>query len=142
MIHSRERRALQLIVAIACLVPLAVGGAGVIAGPAWLKGVSATAVPIDLDSHFRYISGIFMGIGFAFATCVPRIEHKGGRFRLLAAFVICGGCARLISLILMGTPSSGHLLGLAMELGVVPILILWQARIERLCRNDLTQMAG
>jgi len=126
-----EKRLLQIIVAIACLVPLKTGSDGMLFGPSWLKGMSAEGTPVDLDSHFRYISGIFFAVGVAFATCVPDIETKGGRFRLLAGFVICGGCARLLSLILTGIPSTGHLFGLTMELGVVPLLVLWQVRVAR-----------
>lgn len=126
-----EKRVLQVIVAIACLIPLKTGGDGILFGPSWLKGMAEVVTPTDLDSHFRYISGIFFAVGVAFATCVAGIETKGGRFRLLGGFVICGGCARLLSLILVGMPSSGHLFGLTMELGVVPLLMLWQARVER-----------
>lgn len=125
----RETRLLQAIVAIACLVPLSAGMQGVLAGPGFIRGVGA--VPTDLDSHFRYMSGIFLGVGIAFATCVPGIAIKGPRFRLLGALVVAGGCARLASLIAVGVPSRGHMFGLAMELGVVPLLMLWQARVAR-----------
>lgn len=126
--HS-EKRLLQAIVALACLVPLTAGGSGVLFGPRWLGGV--TEVARDLDSHFRYISGIFLGVGIAFATCIPALETKGPRFRLLGALVVAGGLARLFSLISVGAPSSGHLFGLAMELGVVPLLVAWQAGLAR-----------
>jgi hypothetical protein len=125
-----ERRLLQIAIAVACLVPLAAGGAGVVLGPDFLRGVGAE-VPADLDSHFRYLSGIFLGVGIAFVTCVPGIERKGARFRLLGGFVIMGGLARLISVAVVGWPGGGHLFGLVMELGFVPLLILWQARVAR-----------
>lgn len=127
-----ERRLLQFAVAIACLVPLAVGGWSIVHGPHFL-GHAAT-IPTDLDSHFRYLSGIFFGLGIAFATCIPNIEDKGPRFRLLGAFVVCGGLARLVSLASVGVPSAGHIFGFAMELGVVPLLMLWQARVARTYR--------
>lgn len=124
-----EKRLLQIVVAIACLVPLSTGGRSVLFGPGFLRGVDA--VPVDLDSHFRYVSGIFLALGVAFATCVPAIERKGARFRLLGAMVVTGGLARLLSLATVGAPSNGHVFGLAMELGVVPLLMLWQWRVER-----------
>ena len=130
---AAETRLLQLLVAIACLVPLGAGSIGVLSGPGWLKGVAA--VPADLDSHFRYLSGIFLGVGIGFASCVPAIARKGARFRLLAGFVILGGLARLLSLASVGSPSAGHVFGLAMELGVVPLLAGWQARVPRLGRH-------
>jgi hypothetical protein len=45
--------------------------------------------------------------------------------------VIAGGMARALSWAMVGAPSTGHRLGLAMELGVVPLLMLWQARVAR-----------
>ena len=125
-----ERRLLQIAVAIACLVPLSTGGRSVLFGPGFLRGVGEAS--IDLDSHFRYVSGIFLGLGIAFATCIPAIERQGTRFRLLGAMVVCGGLARLLSLLTVGVPSQGHVFGLAMELGVVPLLVAWQWRVEQL----------
>ena len=123
-----EKRLLQIVVAIACLVPLTVGGQSILHGPGGIGRLRN--VPVDLDSHFRYISGIFFGVGVAFVTCIPAIERKGARFRLLGALVVAGGLGRLISLLAVGVPSRGHLFGLAMELGVVPLLMLWQRRVE------------
>ena len=111
--------------AIACLVPLITGGQSVLHGPGFLG--HAPVIPTDLDSHFRYVSGIFFAVGMAFATCVPGIEARGPRFRLLGALVIAGGVSRLVSLVAVGMPSKGHMLGLAMELVVVPLLLWWQA---------------
>ena len=121
-----ERHLLQLAVAIACLVPLTVGTAGVLLGPAALGAPAST----DLASHFRYLSGIFLGVGLGFASCVPRIESMGPRFRLLGLFVVVGGLARAFGLT-EGTPSLGHRLGLVMELGIVPLLMVWQRRVAR-----------
>ena len=115
--------------AIACLVPLVTGGQSILEGPSFLG--HPPVIPTDLDSHFRYISGIFFAVGVAFATCVPGIETKGPRFRLLGALVIAGGLSRLVSLVEVGVPSTGHVFGLAMELGVVPLLLMWQAAFAR-----------
>jgi len=123
-----ERRALQCAVALACTVPLAMGGLSVLHGVTILKGASPAA---DLDSHFRYLSGIFLAVGIAFASCVPQIERKGARFQLLGWLIVAGGLARLMSWISIGAPSAGHRFGLVMELGVVPLLMLWQARVAR-----------
>lgn len=125
---SLERRLLQAAVALGCVVPLLAGGSGMIEGPYFLRGVASPAVP-DLDSHFRYLSGLLFAIGLAFATCIPDIERKTGRFRLLAFLVFVGGLGRLFSLASIGMPGTGHVFGLAMELVAVPLLVLWQARV-------------
>lgn len=128
MIPAAERRLLQIVCSLAAIVPLSFGTMGVLRGAAWLARAPVTP---DLDSHFRYLSGIFLMLGIGFASCIPRIEATGARFRLLAAMVVMGGLARTLSLAEAGTPSTGHLFGLGMELGIVPLLVLWQARVAR-----------
>ena len=130
---TAERRLLQAAVAFAALVPLTMGILSLVEGPAILRGVGAHA-PTDLDSHFRYLSGLLAGIGLGFASCIPAIERHGARFRLLGLIVVLGGLGRLLSLLSSGVPGGGHLFGLAMELGVVPLLMLWQARVARRAR--------
>lgn len=125
----RERSALQAVVAVACLAPILTGLEGVLRGAAMFR---LTAVTADLDSHYRYLSGIFLMLGLAFASTIPEIERKGARFRLLGAMVVTGGLARALSWGAVGAPSLGHRLGLGMELLVVPLLMLWQARVARL----------
>ena len=119
-----EKRLLQAVIAIACLLPLIVGGQGVLHGPAPLGHLAE--VPRDLDSHFRYISGIFFATGLGFVSCIPDIERKGARFRLLGGLIFVGGVSRGISLLAVGVPSQGHVLGLVMETVVVPLLMLCQ----------------
>lgn len=128
-----ERRALQAVVMVACLVPILTGLDGVLRGAAMFR---ITAIPADLDSHYRYLSGIFLMMGLAFASTIPAIERRGPRFRLLGAMVIMGGLARALSWAAVGAPGLGHKLGLVMELVVVPLLMLWQARVARLTVGD------
>lgn len=123
-----ERRLLQGVVALACLIPILTGLEGVLRGAAMFR---LNIVPADLDSHYRYLSGIFLMLGLAFASTIPAIERQGPRFRLLGAMVVTGGLARALSWTAVGEPSLGHRLGLVMELVVVPLLMLWQARVAR-----------
>ncbi|HVC51336.1 MAG TPA: DUF4345 domain-containing protein [Stellaceae bacterium] len=123
-----ERRALQIAVAIASLVPIFAGGAGVLLGPAM---TAMDHAPTAVDSHFRYLSGLLLGIGLAFVTTIPRIDTHTVRFRGLGAIVVIGGLGRLLSLVLHGYPGAGMLFGLVMELAVTPALVLWQGRVAR-----------
>jgi hypothetical protein len=120
------RRALQLVVAVASLIPISAGAAGIVLGPAM---VDAGNVPIPADSHYRYLSGLLLGIGLAFASTVPRIEARTARFRLLTAIVVVGGLGRLWALLVRGVPNRQMLAALVMEVGVTPALALWQARV-------------
>jgi hypothetical protein len=124
---AAEKRALQAVVAALALVPVLAGVAGVLIGPDFL-GIDPPW-PRDLDSHFRYLSGVLLAMGVAWWSCVPAIDRKTERFRLLAFLTFTGGLARLLSLDLAGAPGAGHLVGLAIETLAVPALTLWQARI-------------
>jgi hypothetical protein len=126
-----ERRALQIIVAIASLVPLIAGASGFLLGPAM---VGIVAAPPGADSHFSYLSGLLLGIGLGFVTTIPRIENRSRRVRLLAIIVVIGGLARLLALGLRGHPTGPTLFALAMELIVTPCLALWQNRVARRAR--------
>lgn len=128
MSPGTERRLLQIVCSLGVLSPITFGTMGVLRGAEWLaKG----PVPADLDSHFSYLSGLLLMIGLAIASCIPRIEAMGDRFRLLGMIVVLGGVARALSLVTVGSPSVGHLAGLGMELVVVPSLMLWQARVAK-----------
>ena len=126
-----ERRLLQAAVAVGCLSPFYFGLRGVIEGPAMLAGVVPGQAAPDLLSHYRYLSGLFLGLGLVLLSCVPRIEARTARFRWACAAIIAGGLARALGLAMGDGPTLGHKLALAAELGIVPLLILWQARIAR-----------
>jgi Domain of unknown function (DUF4345) len=129
-----ERRMLQAVVALGCLVPLLAGGIGVLNGLA-MVGITTASAPAD--SHFRYLSGLLLAIGLGFLSTIPSIEIRSGRFRLLAAIVFIGGLGRLLSLTRDGAPYASTVFALAMELVVTPALALWQWRIAK-----RTQAAG
>lgn len=129
MFRMTSKRLLQTTVATLGLIPVVTGAAGVLAGPEIVVGAPPGSV--DLDSHFRFLSGIFLGVGLTFYATIPSIERKTSLFRLAAALVFAGGIGRLISLPVAGVPEAPHLFGLAMELLVVPALVLWQTNVSR-----------
>jgi len=133
MTPGLERRLLQAAVAIGCLSPFYFGLRGVIEGPAMLAGVEPGQAAPDLLSHYRYLSGLFFGLGLVLLSCVPRIESRIVRFRWAAGAIVCGGLARLLGIALGDGPSSAHLVALGAELGLTPLLVLWQARVMRRC---------
>jgi Domain of unknown function (DUF4345) len=123
------KRALQVAVALGSLVPIGAGAAGVLLGPRLPCG--AIIVQGDLDSHFRYLSGLLPAIGIGFASTIPRIELRGGRFQLLAGIVVLGGCGRLVSVLAIGIPSASMAAALVMESLVTPGLAVWQMQVAR-----------
>lgn len=123
---ERERRLLQRAVGIAGIVPVSAGLYGVLFGSV-LTGDGGLGV--SGDSHYRYLSGLLLGVGLLFWSCIPAIEEKTGRARLLTLVVVAGGLGRLAGLALSGIPSLPMLGALAMELVVTPALCLWQTRV-------------
>ena len=128
MTRARQRRLLQAAVGLACLVPLLAGGAGAVLGAAAFGDPHA---PAAADSHVRYLSGLLLGIGLAFAATIPRIERHGARFRLLTFLVVVGGLARLFAAVAVGPPGGAMLFGLGMALVATPHLCLWQTGVAR-----------
>jgi hypothetical protein len=122
---DRERKLLQQIVAVVATIPVAAGLYGVLFGQA----LTGDAVSISAESHFRYLSGLLLGIGLCYWSTLPSIEIKTGRFRLLTLLVVIGGLGRLIGLALTGLPSLFMIGGLVVELIVAPVLCIWQTRI-------------
>jgi hypothetical protein len=121
----RERKLLQQSVAIVATVPVATGLYGVLFGQA----LTGDVVSITAESHFRFMSGLLLGIGLCFWSTLPGIEAKTGRFRLLTLLVAIGGLGRLTGLALTGLPSLFMIGGLILELVVTPVLCLWQTRV-------------
>lgn len=112
---------LQVCVALAGTVAVVAGAWGVV------DGAGGTAA--GLDNHERYLSGLLLAIGLAFWSTLSDIEHKTGRFRLLTGLVVTGGLCRLVG-VAMGDGLSWTVMGpLVMELGIAPLLCLWQSRL-------------
>lgn len=133
-----ERRQLQAVLALVALVPICGGLAGVIAGPRLFAtlGPSGQAFGpaldmVSLDSHFRYLSGLLLGIGILAACLVPKIDASGPALRVLAGIVFLGGLARLSGVVSLGWPNAAMVAGLGMELVVAPLLALWHWRWAR-----------
>ncbi len=120
-----EKRALQIAVALAGLVPVLAGLLGTM--PAML-GLSGDAAAL---AHVAYLSGLLTGIGLAFWSTIPSIERRREMFGLLAAIVLLGGLARLAMAVRTNSWTLNVVLPLAMELLVTPGLWLWQHRIAR-----------
>ena len=74
------------------LIVVGAGLAGALLGPLLLRQMGDGA----LDSHFRYLSGLLLGIGLLFWSTIPNIERQGHRFGLLTTIVVVGGFCRAL----------------------------------------------
>jgi hypothetical protein len=113
-------------VALGGCVPVLAGAAGVMLGPSMAGGLPGDAAA---DSHFRYLSGLLLGIGIGFWSTIPALPRHGSRFRLLTAIVVLGGLSRFLAWPIHGWPGGPMAAALVMELAITPLLCLWQGRV-------------
>jgi hypothetical protein len=97
-----------------------------------------TTGDVSANGHYRYLSGLLLGIGTLFFLSIPRIERYSVRFRVLGTVVFVGGLARFGGLLSAGVPDPPMLFGLVMELAVTPTICFWQARIAVRIQNNGT----
>ena len=108
----RSAGMIPIAIRLAALVPILAGGVGAIVGPAFLgeAGGPATA------SHFRYLSGLLLGVGVVAWWCVADLPRRAGVFGGLCAMVTLGGLARLAGLAVDPLPPWPHLAALVLLL--------------------------
>ena len=127
--RSIERFALQSVIAVLCLVPIGAGLGGMVDGTGFIA--SGDGGSPELDSQFRYLSGLLLAIGLGYLASVPRIEEHSRRILLFTGIVVTGGIGRLVGALARGQSSMVTAGALALELVVVPAIALWQLRIAR-----------
>ena len=124
---NAEKRALQIAVGVAALLPVTAGWAGIIGGSRFL-GLFGSGAAL---SHAAYLSGLLLGTGLAFWSTIPDIERQGRLFGVLTGIMIAGGLAQAFTALRLGAVSPLIAGPLLMELGVAPLLWLWQRKLAR-----------
>jgi Domain of unknown function (DUF4345) len=123
------RRVLQVVLAVLATVAVASGLAGMLLGPAVLPG--AHAVDATVDSEYRFVNAFWFGAGVLVWWAVPRVERATVVLRLTLGAAFLGGLARLLAAAASGWPHPVFLGVLAVELIVVPCVLLWQSRVAK-----------
>lgn len=122
------KRGLQIFLAIFSLAPLYFGVTGVLFGAA--GHMPAEAVTPDLDSQFRYLSGLYIGFTALIWWFIPNIDRHVWLFRLLTLAIFLGGLARLFSYLTVGAPAPELVAGIGIEIAL-PLIIIWQTAVAR-----------
>jgi hypothetical protein len=120
------KRALQIIMAVLSVLPLAVGTLGLIFG-AGLLLPSGVATP-KLDSQFRFLSAWDIGLTLIVWWIIPQIEYQTALFRIVCLAVFLGGAGRVTAWYFTGSPGAAFLTVMAVEL-LIPLLIPWQTYV-------------
>jgi len=123
------RRALQIILIVGGLATVLIALAHIALGPAVIPG----SVPVNptMDSEDRFYATMFLGFGFALLWCAASIHERSKFIRFLIVLFFLGGCARVISILLVGPPNLFFQAMTALELLLPPLIWLLLARVER-----------
>jgi len=124
-----NKKILQCAILIFGFVPVLAGGYGAITGVNLFD--NNVQPSIDLNNHFRYLSGLLLGIGLAFWSFIPKIETKSLQIQLLTTIVFVGGLARLSGTIIHGEFNPAIAFALCMELIVTPAIWWWQKSVSK-----------
>lgn len=136
-----EKRALQAILGVLSLVPLIGLAIGFTAGTSYFQTKGGGALPVDLDNQFRYLCGVYTIVTFGIWYSLPRIEESTPTvvLRLIGAGIFVGAIGRIISMVHHGMPNDKAMIaGVVLEAVIVPLLLLWHARIIRLANTSQT----
>lgn len=130
MAKTKQGLALQLVVGIISTIPIFVGLNGIFSGPSMLE--KAYKYPVQVESHFRYLSGIAVGMGLLLLRSLPKIDRDGSDLRRVALLIFIGGLGRLWSLLALGLEFEFSLVMVTLtELLLFPFLCLWQNQVQK-----------
>ncbi|WP_053722234.1 DUF4345 domain-containing protein [Saccharothrix sp. NRRL B-16348] len=121
-------KAFQVVLVLLGLFVAGTGLLEVVLGPSVLLPGSPRPEP-TLDSNYRFFAAMWLAIGVALLSVVPRVREATTVLRFVSAAVFVGGLARIASWLAVGQPHALMLVLLAIELIVPPVLVLWQRRL-------------
>jgi Domain of unknown function (DUF4345) len=127
-----ERKLLQIAFALAGLMLVGFGLAGVFFGAVFID-LSDNVV---MDSYIRFLKGMLLAIGLVYWSSIPDIERHGEQISLVTFILILGAVPRLMVVIGHGVPTIGILISLAGELIAAPLLWLWQRHVAGVAQRS------
>lgn len=97
----------------------------------------AMGLPRDplLDSNLRFFGGVWLALGVAMWSLVPRIEREGRLFAALWGAVFVGGVGRALSMAVLGLPPAPFIAFTVLELVGAPAFVAWQRRVAAKARG-------
>jgi hypothetical protein len=133
-----ELRAFYGVVGLILVIPQVaglVGAFGGLAGMARLFGVDdQIAISPVLRNNFRAVCCAFFSWVPLVVWSLAALPERAGAFRIIVGCAFLAGFARLTGWLVEGYPGVVPLGIMTIELGVMPILFLWHARLVRLAR--------
>jgi hypothetical protein len=119
------------LLAIGCFVPVVLHVLFGVAGDGLIGAPVPDAIDASLDSQNRFYGASFAIYGALLWYCARDVRTHAGLLRIVLAIFFFGGCARALSAIQYGLPSSPIVALWAVELIVPPLLLVWLRRQAR-----------
>ncbi|UJR11724.1 hypothetical protein I4U23_015905 [Adineta vaga] len=134
MVKIDQLLALQIVVTLSAIVPIFVGLKGIYLGPSGItlkpnQLFKSEKYIIEVDSHFRYISGYLLAMGIFLLRSVPNMHRDATELHRACIIVFIGGLGRLWGLFVTGL-EIGAVLATIVELFFFPIICYWQKQIQ------------
>lgn len=123
------RRALQATTAVLALIPVATGVLTLLGIDDPLYRASGLPRDVLLDGNLRFLGGVWLALGLAMGSLLPRIEREGRLFAVLWGAVFLGGVGRVLSMAALGLPPAPFIGFTVLELAGAPLFIAWQRRV-------------
>jgi hypothetical protein len=124
-----SRTALLSTIGLLGAVPLATGVLGILRGPEGAPGGGPTTASVD--SEYRFINVFWAAAGPALWWTLLKPAERAGFTRVLLGLASAGGLPRLLSVRRTGWPHPVFRGTIVLELVVVPLVLLWHARVVR-----------
>ena len=123
------RRGLQFLLTAMGAVMVVAGAVTVLFGSSSVprEGV----VTPDVDTEMRFYAVWYVVAGVVLLRAVRRVESAGTTVRLIGAGFFAGGCARILSWVVVGRPHVTAIVLMVAELVLPLVIIPWQASIAR-----------
>jgi hypothetical protein len=122
-----ERTALLATLAALGAIPVASGTTGMLRGTAAMPGGVATTG--STDSEYRFVNVFWTAAGVLLWWSLRHPEQRASVTRLVLALASFGGLPRLLSWARTGAPHPVFRATIALELVVVPAVLVWHHRV-------------
>jgi Domain of unknown function (DUF4345) len=118
-------RTLRVLIGVIAVVPLATGVLGIVGG--LTIGPDGEAARY-FDSEYRFLNAVWLVAGLALWWSLRRPAERALVTRVVLAGTVLGGLSRLLSVAVVGWPPVEFRAAMAIELLVIPALLVWHVR--------------
>jgi Domain of unknown function (DUF4345) len=85
----------------------------------------------SVDTEVRFYAAWYAAAGAVVLSVVPRVESEGRIIRAVGVVFFVAGCARLLSLIVVGSPHVLFIILMMVEIALPLVILPWQAQVSK-----------